>query len=119
MLAIREATCGQASYNIKAAQAKRQRDYNNRYSNLSLTSPIGFKDHLQNKGLLQHTTYSQTAYVNARIVQSKNCSLQYWKKRQSNGKNSSTVFYLRTELVSIFQQSTRHFSYFTIDIPFY
>ena len=38
---IREATHEKASLNIEKAQAKQQRDYNNRHSTLSSTLPIG------------------------------------------------------------------------------
>ena len=45
---IREATNEKASQNIKKAQAKHQKDYNNRHSTISTTLPIG------SKVLLQH-----------------------------------------------------------------
>ena len=38
---IREATNKKASHNIKKAQAKHQKDYNNRHSTISTTLPIG------------------------------------------------------------------------------
>ena len=40
---IREATNEKASQNIKKAQAKHQKDYNNRHSTISTTLPIGSK----------------------------------------------------------------------------
>lgn len=48
-LSIREATHNQASCNIKKAQEKQQRDYNNRHSNFSSTLRIGSKVLLQNQ----------------------------------------------------------------------
>ena len=46
---IREATNEKASQNIKKAQAKHQKDYNNRHSTISTTLPIGSKVLLQNQ----------------------------------------------------------------------
>ena len=46
---IREATNEKASQNIKKAQAKHQKDYDNRHSTVSTTLPIGFKVLLQNQ----------------------------------------------------------------------
>ena len=46
---IREATNEKASHNIKKAQVKHQRDYNNRHSTISTTLPIGSKVLLQNQ----------------------------------------------------------------------
>ena len=46
---IREATNGKVSQNIKKAQAKHQKDYNNRHSTISTTLPIGSKVLLQNQ----------------------------------------------------------------------
>ena len=46
---IREATNEKASQNIKNAQAKHQKDYNNRHSTISTTLPIGSKVLLQNQ----------------------------------------------------------------------
>ena len=40
---IGEATNENASQNIKKAQAKHQKDYNNRHSTISTTLPIGSK----------------------------------------------------------------------------
>ena len=45
---IREATNEKASQNIKKAQAKHQKDYNNRHSTIA-TLPIGSKVLLQNQ----------------------------------------------------------------------
>ena len=46
---IREATNEKASQNIKKAQAKHQKDYNNCHSTISTTLPIGSKVLLQNQ----------------------------------------------------------------------
>ena len=46
---IREATNEKASQNITKAQAKHQKDYNNRHSTISTTLPIGSKVLLQNQ----------------------------------------------------------------------
>ena len=46
---IREAANEKASQNIKKAQAKHQKDYNNRHSTISTTLPIGSKVLLQNQ----------------------------------------------------------------------
>ena len=46
---IREATNDKASQNIKKAQAKHQKDYNNRHSTISTTLPVGSKVLLQNQ----------------------------------------------------------------------
>ena len=46
---IRETTNEKASQNIKKAQAKHQKDYNNRHSIISTTLPIGSKVLLQNQ----------------------------------------------------------------------
>ena len=46
---IREATNEKASQNIKKAQAKHQKDYDNRHTTVSTTLPIGFKVLLQNQ----------------------------------------------------------------------
>ena len=46
---IRETTHEKTSLNIEKAQAKWQRDYNNRHSTLSSTLPIGSKVLLQNQ----------------------------------------------------------------------
>ena len=46
---MREAANEKASQNIKRAQAKHQKDYNNRHSTISATLPIGSKGLLQNQ----------------------------------------------------------------------
>ena len=46
---IREATNEKASQNIKKAQAKHQKEYNNRHSTIPTTLPIGSKLLLQNQ----------------------------------------------------------------------
>ena len=46
---IREATNEKVSQNIKKAQAKHQKDYNNRHSTISTTLPIESKVVLQNQ----------------------------------------------------------------------